>query len=396
MIRKLVRIVTVGAIKPIPKAERIECAIVGGWPVCVKKGAFQVGQRAVYFEIDSFLPQGNPHWEFLMKDHATEYKGVTGRRLKTVEQRGQLSQGLLMSLDVLPPQMRDLPVGTDVSQALGVSKYEKPLTDELMQISEGYRPGHVPGTDLHRVQNLVEEGLFEQYCETTHAWQVTEKLEGESTHYAVLDGKLLACSAQLSFKDLPGNPRWDIARSLGLAPKLAQYKNIVLQGEVVGPGFEGNHYQLQKPEFYLYRVLFLDEGRFMAPQERMKFAQELGIKHVPVLRENFFLDRGVQPEQLLELANGPSALNPAKRREGLVFENRGENISFKAISDRYLLNAKMTEQERNSVVPAAVERLGGTCKDSGTCHHACQTECFRSKACVPLSISGLTREEFAA
>lgn len=396
MKRKLARIVNVGAIQPIPKADRIECASVGGWPVCIKKGEFVEGQRAVYFEIDAFLPQGNPHWEFLMRDHSTEFNGVRGHRLKSVEQRGQLSQGLLLPLSVLPDSLKDAPLGTDVSEVLNVVKYEKPLTEQLMQTAIGYRPGHIPSTDLMRIQNLEEEGLLESYFSAPGAWHVTEKLEGEATHYAFLDSQLHVCSTQLDFKDLPGNARWQIAHELGLAKKLAQYKNIVLQGELIGPGLEGNHYELKTPEFCLYRVLLLDEGRYLTPDERAEFAKTIGLKTVPVLRHKFFLDADVSPEDILKLAGGPSAVNPKKRREGLVFERHGSTEMFKVISNDYLLNTKIKDDERTRLFPAAIERLGHTCVDSGACHHSCKTSCFRRSCCAPLSVSGITDKEFAA
>lgn len=395
MIRKLARIVTVGAVTPIPKADRIECARAGGWPVCVKKGQFHEGQLAVYFEIDAFLPQGNPLWEFLMADQATTFNGVVGHRLKSQEQRGQLSQGLLLPLEVLPPEHRALPVGTDVTGILNVVKHEKPLTEQLMAISDGYRPGVITSTDLMRVQNLREEGLWDAICESPYSWQVTEKLEGEATHFGFVDGAFKACSTQLSFKNLPDNPRWDYARSIQLDEKLAHTPNIILQGEMVGPGFEGNHYRLSKPEFFLYRAIDLSTGQYLQPGERRLLASDLGVREVPVIREQYFFNPGDTEEHLLALANGPSLLNPAVRREGLALENRQNAYTFKVISDRYLVNAKMTETERTQLFPAAQERLGKTCIDSGTCHHSCTTKCFRRSGCAPLSCSGLTDKEFS-
>ena len=90
-IRKLASIAEITYIKPIEGADAIECAIVnGGWPVVVKKGEYQVGDVAIYLEIDSWVPHKLA--PFLSKgQEPREYNGVKGERLRTVKLRGPLS-----------------------------------------------------------------------------------------------------------------------------------------------------------------------------------------------------------------------------------------------------------------------------------------------------------------
>lgn len=123
--RKLASIQYIHDITPIAGADRIELAHVLGWQVTAQKGQFHVGDRAVYFEIDSFLPL-RPEFEFLRK---TSYKNSPilgeGFRLRTMKFRGEISQGLLMSPDDFPElKDRELPIGMDVTEALGVRKWE--------------------------------------------------------------------------------------------------------------------------------------------------------------------------------------------------------------------------------------------------------------------------------
>ena len=66
MDRKLASVVKIADIQPIPNADAIVVASVKGWKVVVKKDEFKVGDFAVYYEIDSFLPI-RPHFEFLRK-----------------------------------------------------------------------------------------------------------------------------------------------------------------------------------------------------------------------------------------------------------------------------------------------------------------------------------------
>lgn len=346
MSRKLARVVQVDSISPIPKADLIVCARVGGWPVCVRPDQFAAGDRAVYIEIDAFLPEGNPHWQMLVDNAPTEYEGVRGHRLRSVKLRGQLSQGFLMPITGLPAHLQDAEVGTEVSEALGVSKYVKPLPAEIMEVATGYRPGYVKGTDLDRVQNLEADGLLSQKFEPHDGqpalFQVTEKAEGTSAHYVNHAEGLQAFSADVGFKDLPGVSRWELARKYDLAQRLASYpENFVISGELVGPGNEGNHYELKEHEFYLYRAIDVIDGRTLSTAEQAQLAKDLGIPHVPVLHEALPLGPETTAEDLQRLANGPSLINPKKRREGVVLVNLRTGDIMKVVSNAYLTNEKL-------------------------------------------------------
>ena len=96
--RKLATVRVIDAIRPIPDADAIECAIVGGWTVVVKRGEFAPGDIAVYCEIDSWIPTELA--PFLSKgQEPREYEGVKGERLRTIRLRGTTSQGLLLKIE---------------------------------------------------------------------------------------------------------------------------------------------------------------------------------------------------------------------------------------------------------------------------------------------------------
>lgn len=98
MSRKLVTIRTVSDINPIDGADNIECLTVDGWKVVSQKGNFQIGDPCVYFEIDSFLPDGNPLWQDLVDKSQREFEGKKGHVLRTVKLRGVPSQGFAIPL----------------------------------------------------------------------------------------------------------------------------------------------------------------------------------------------------------------------------------------------------------------------------------------------------------
>ena len=340
VIRHLVRIVRIEDILPIRKADAIEVARVGGWKVVVKKNEFSVGDLAVYFEIDSFLPQGNPVWQFLIDKAATEYQGTIGHVLRSVTLRGQLSQGLLLPLGVLANtayQGSEPAIGTDVTEALGVLKYEPPIPECLEGLVTGAFPSRVPKTDQERIQNLALE--LAEWQRLNLRWELTEKLEGQSTTFAYLEGQLHVCAKTWKLADVGNNVLWGLARKLNLVEALKSAfgsRDIALQGELLGPGVEGNIYRFNEPQFYLYDVYDVNEGRYWSSAERADLARSLNIAHVPVLDPSFELTRESTMEALIAMADGESALRSGQRREGIVFKALEGQFSFKAVSNAYL------------------------------------------------------------
>lgn len=94
--RKLVSIQSIKSISPIPDADAIEVAEVLGYKVVVKKGEFKVGDKCVFFEVDSILPV--QPWSEFLKDKNDPSKPI---RLKTIKLRKQISQGLALPLSIL-------------------------------------------------------------------------------------------------------------------------------------------------------------------------------------------------------------------------------------------------------------------------------------------------------
>lgn len=98
-IRQLCYVTKIDEIRPIEGKDRVECAVVGGWTVMVRKDQFKAGDLGIYFEIDSKVPATEP-FEFLAGKH---YKIKTqGYAIK--DENGNkigkfYSQGLLMSAE---------------------------------------------------------------------------------------------------------------------------------------------------------------------------------------------------------------------------------------------------------------------------------------------------------
>lgn len=331
--RKLASVRRIDSISSIPNADAIECATVGGWRIVVKKGEFREGDLAVYCEIDSWIPHELA--PFLSKgSEPREYNGVRGERLRTVKLRGQVSQGLLLPLSVISDRGHTVyhVDGIDVSEVLGIQKWEAPVPANLAGDVRGVFPSFVPKTDQERIQNLTEE--FKTW--TDLFWEVTEKLDGSSMTVYYKDGDFGVCSRNWNLAESESNSMWQQARRYNLEQVLAQEGNYAVQGEIVGEGIQGNPYRIRGQDFLVYDVFDIKEQRYLTPVERRNFVERNNLRHIPILLDNLATPASV--ENILMTAEGKSQLNKDTEREGLVFKSNGV-VSFKAISNKFLLKS---------------------------------------------------------
>ncbi len=339
--RKMASIRRIDGIHPIPDADAIEVATVGGWKVVIKKGEFVPGDLAVYCEIDSWIPHELA--PFLSKgSEPREYNGVKGERLRTVKLRGQVSQGLLLGGTICPTGLmvhrpdsmaHIFQEGDDVSEWLGIQKWEAPVPAQLAGDVEGVFPSFVPKTDQERIQNLSEElGTWGD-----RTWEVTEKLDGSSMTVYHKDGKFGVCSRNWALKETQGNSLWAQTRRYDLEAVLNREGNYAVQGELIGEGIQGNPYRIRGQDFYIYDIYDINEQRYLSPVERLAFVERNGLKSVPVIDRSRATPASIQ--DILQDAEGRSVLNADAEREGLVYKSNGV-VSFKAISNRFLIKQK--------------------------------------------------------
>lgn len=335
--RKLATIRRIDEIRPIEGADAIETALVGGWVVVIKKGEFTAGDLAVYLEIDSWVPTELA--PFLSKgQEPREFNGVKGERLRTVKLRGTTSQGLLIPISAVYGKIEpiDIQEGRDITDLLGIQKWEAPIPAQLAGDVEGPFPAVIPKTDQERIQNLTEE-LKEWQDNAAFTWEVTEKLDGSSMTVFVNGDREGVCSRNWELKETAGNSLWRVARGEQLIDKIrATGRNLALQGEIIGEGIQGNPYGIRGQEFHLFDIYDIDRGDYMTPFERRTFCDTHGIKHVPLIAVDMVVQEFVQG--LLTMAEGKSVLNDKAEREGLVFKcNTFGGPTFKAISNKFLL-----------------------------------------------------------
>lgn len=341
--RKLATIRKIDELRPIDGADAIECAVIGGWNVVVKKGEYTAGDLAVYLEIDSFVPTalapfltkaGHFPKSYSVTNEDGTVTTVEGERLKTIRLRGQLSQGLLLPLSVCTMIDSLLFEGLDVTLPLGIVKWEKPVPAQLAGLVRGNFPTAIPKTDQERCQNLVKE--IHAAIEAGLTFEVTEKLEGSSMTCYLIDGEFGVCSRNLDLKRDENNSFWATAIRDHIETKMrdnAFEGGFAIQGELIGPGIQGNIYKLARTEFFVFDVYDIKRGEYLKPDERRALIGTMGMRHAPVLST----ERTLAPvAMMLDWADGKSVLGDTLR-EGIVFKQVDGGMSLKAISNKYLL-----------------------------------------------------------
>lgn len=324
-------------IREHPNADMLELVKVGGWQVVVKKGEYQAGDRAVYCAIDSWIPHELA--PFLSKgQEPREFNGIKGEKVRTIKLRGELSQGLLLPTSVIVQDGvngNEYPFieGSDVTELLGIQKWEAPIPAQIAGQVKGNFPDFIPKTDQERVQNL---DLSEFPDDAT--WEVSVKLDGTSVTLYLFEGEIGVCSRNLELKINEENANNSLVK-LALEKQNALLKmwNLAIQGELIGEGIQGNKEKLKGQEFYVFDMYDIDAQKYLPPKKVRELCQSLNFNHVPVLDVDASTPASI--DQALAMADGPS-LNAAVR-EGIVFKcNENPKLSFKAISNKFLLKEK--------------------------------------------------------
>jgi RNA ligase (TIGR02306 family) len=350
IMRKLASIQTVNAVEPIPNADAIEKIRVLGWWVVVKKGDHQPGDRLVYCEIDSLLPE-RPEFEFLrassFKPAQTDAIGDVilspGFRIKTVRLRGQVSQGICFPLSILPPGA-PTEEGADVTDLLGILKWEPPLPVGMGGRVKGQFPGFLPKTDETRVQIL--EAVLDR--NRGKAFYVTEKLDGTSFTAYIREGDFGICSRNLWMDEADeSNVLVRVTKGLRLEEKLIAARerlgfDLAIQAEVIGPGIQKNKYALPAVTLRVFSVLNVDTFKLMDHPESLALLAEMQLESVPQLGT---IELNHTVDQLVVFSEGTSLINPKVQREGVVLRPLteeyddviGGRLSFKAINPKFLI-----------------------------------------------------------
>lgn len=342
--RKLASVQRVHKIDPIEGADRIELAHVLGWQCVVNKGTFEPMDMGVYFEIDSYLPIRD-EFEFL---RASSYKNTDimgeGFRLRTQRFRGQISQGLLLPLNIFPEIPANPEVGMDVTDLLGVRKWE--IEERAMSggTAIGTLPYDIPHTDETRVQEMPE--LIQEFAGLKY--YISTKMDGTSCSIGVDENGFHVTGHNYEYKDDGMSDFYKFINEREYRERvetLARDNNmrtLTLQGEFCAPGIQKNRLRLTKPEWYVFTIR--ENGRRVGLYRMLEICDALGIEHVPIEEVGKDLpEKYPTVEALLTRADGEYP--KGGKKEGIVVRpvepvystSISGSLSMKVVSNKYLL-----------------------------------------------------------
>jgi len=342
--RKLASIQRIWKIEPIEGADRIELAHILGWQCVVNKGQFREMDLAVYFEVDSFLPIA-PEFEFL---RASSYRKTDimgeGFCLRTMKFRGQISQGLLLPVSAFPAIPADAELGTDVTEILGVKKWEIEERITTGGTMIGTLPYDIPHTDETRVQ--AEPDLIRAFAGLEY--YISTKMDGSSHSVGIDENGFHVTGHNYEYKDDGNSPFYELVKSMDLQAKMEAFaaannlSTFTIQGELCAPGIQKNRLKLTKPAWYVFTIR--ENGKRVGLTRMLEVCEKLQLESVPI--EEIGTDLPVKyptVEALLERADG----NYPKggKKEGIVIrptepvycELVSGALSMKVVSNKYLL-----------------------------------------------------------
>lgn len=382
--RALAYPVIIEEIRPIPNYDRVEHARVGGWWCIVQKNVFNVGDKALYIEVDSRVPSNDKRFEFLEKRH---YK------VKTLKMCKVYSQGLIMPLSDFP-ELKDKEIHEDVTKLLGITYYveednarkaksnpnekynrmaarhrnlaKKPWFKWLMKRLWGRKllfvflgnakdkpkqfPSWIKKTDEDRIENVM------WMLDDKEPYVITEKIDGTSTTvFLDTTGKKTdfgVCSRNVrqmdenqenyvsQMNDCP-NVYWEMVFKYNMEDALKKIAKeyavdrVVLQGETYGLAVQGNKYKLNERRFAAFNLVF-DSVRLGSIQAK-EILDKYDIPFVPIIEADYILPNQDEFEEFKKSADGKSMINKKCLREGFVYRSQDGQKSFKNVSRKFLL-----------------------------------------------------------
>jgi RNA ligase (TIGR02306 family) len=337
---RLATIEIISNISEIPGADNIVCVDILGWQCVAKRNEFKTGDKCVYICIDSIVPDA-PWVSWLTNKHITTHKF-----------KGQISQGLALPLAVFnEPSLIHLSIGSNVTDILGIIKYEKNIPAHLMGHIRGYFPtAFISKTDEVRIQSYLR--LLDEMAGLD--WVATQKVDGTSATYLIAPMELgefkqdefLVCSRNTAKKRDDINVYWQMAERYNIEQNLRQdqFKHYAIQGEICGPGIQKNKLGLKEVELFVFNVYDMDLRQYLNHDQMVDVCVSMGLQIVKEIYRETNFNKTLQ--ELLELAKG--TYNNGSHQEGIVIrpicetysQTLRSRLSFKVINNDFLLKNK--------------------------------------------------------
>lgn len=342
---------------------RLKVAKIGDFKSLVKDGDFQTGDLVAYIPEDSVVP-----------DSILEEIGLKGKlagkqknRVKAIKLQKTLSQGILY------PAKSHWKVGDEVSEELGITKWEPPIPasfqGDLLNIGSGWTLKY----DIKNIKyfpDIIQEGEEVIFTEKIHGTNCMVGLLPEE-YKDTTKGRVVVASKGISHKglafkyDSPNNDRniyIRTSKALDLPAKIesvfGSQQAVYVYGEIFGHGVQDLTYghSANRDQEIGFRVFDIylgkpGEGRFLDYPELKEKVQDMGLTLVPVLYEGpYSLEKREVYVNGHESITGKNlhiregiVIRPLKERTHPDVEALNGRVQFKHISENYLVRKGGTE-----------------------------------------------------
>lgn len=358
-----VKVCTLTSLINHPNADRLELAGIGGYLSVVQKGLHTVGDMIVY------IPEDSQFTDLAIPEALGIHTYLTGKgkdRVKSMRLRGCLSQGIVIPWrvvnDVLEkfgriPALENFYEGKDVTDLLGIIKYEAPIPIEMAGEARPW-PSWIKKYDIENIkrpESLEAVKLIPEGMEVV----LTEKLHGTNVTIGIGPGleegeKAFVCSRGFALKESSTNVYWRAVEEHDLIVRLKQIaerffvgfssiESITLHGEIIG--VQDLKYGFTKGRVGFRAFDIAVDGQFL---DYDLFVDICHLADIPIVPH---LYRGPYDyDKLNAAAHGNSVLEPSHIREGGVmrpvkeiYTMGRERVCFKFVSEDYIVRQGGTE-----------------------------------------------------
>ena len=318
-------------ISPIENADQIQktevvCGKGGKW-IGVTTKDVKANENVVVFMPDAIVPQIEP-LSFMEKHNW---------RVKMCRLRGCPSEVLIIPISQIT-KISEIDVGRDVTELLGVKKYEKEIPVNLSGETLGNFPSFIPKTDEDNFQVVPEfrEALVGQAC------FISEKYDGSSLTIYHNDGHFGVCTRNWEKKEDYNMASWQIVKRYELKEKIPQYGNVALQMELIGPGVQKNCLKLTEIDVRVFDAFDIDAQEYFNLMVARQITEEIGMAFVKTAKDisDDITYKDYTDEELRQMADG-NYIESDNPREGIVIRPTkttrvdGRKLSFKVVNLRY-------------------------------------------------------------
>ena len=330
--RDLASVCTIEKVWPLEGKDKVQGASFkeNSYEVMVSKD-IQPGMLVAFIQEGAVLPVCE-NWEWLRKRcYRDNLNGKEGFLIKPQKFSSIKSWGLavpLRELGLTEGEVRRMKAGDDITDALGIWKYEPEedaspkgeskkaypkwvkfclshsLTRWIGRIWQKKRQNSAGGlpTDLisksdeTTIQNM--KGVLEKYADKEVL--ITAKMEGQSFTVVPIFGKrgfiikknavvgAYVCSRNNAYKLEDKSLFWDMMHRYDIVKKMkelwaTEHKAYILQGEQVGPGIQDNIYDFKQNHWFLFTVKDYSTLKQLPYEGQVKVADKFGFNVVPLL-----------------------------------------------------------------------------------------------------------------